>query len=199
MGKVNYSKYDPRVDSSVGAEAYWAVEGEEAPEDNPGFYPSESVILLRDAGQCPCGCRETPKGGDRIFCMGHDARYRGKLIRAHVAGIEVVEAGNGGLTSGAAMTFAAQFGWESYLEAAGEREAGRRAAKIERANKEVLARAVGPRIGDRHLVKVGRWGYTGQVVAVWEDQGQVELEFVTKAGDIRRVIQGTDQLVPVAV
>lgn len=188
MGKVNYAKYDPRVDSSEGAEAYWSdPDAPEGSEEAAGFYPWCTLILVADKpGDCPCGCRQAPVGKNRVFRMGHDARLRGKLIRAHVAGFEVAQVGPGLLISGPAMTVAHNLGWDHYLEEAARREIDRKANRVSRANRQVLDNAVnGPRVGDSKLIRVGRWDYTGNVVAVWDDGDTIDYEYVTKSGAIK--------------
>jgi hypothetical protein len=35
------------------------------------------------------------------------------------------------------------------------------------------------------LIKVGRWDYTGNVVAIWDDGAKIEYEYVTKGGAIK--------------
>ncbi len=187
MGKTNYAKYDPRTDSSPGAEMFWADrDAPEGSEDAAGFYPDETVILIVGEGECLCGCGEKPIGVNRTFRMGHDARLRGVLIRAHITGTEVAVVKGGLIISGPALTEAANLGWDGYLIEAAQREADRKANRVNRANKQVLANAVsGPRVGDSKLIRVGRWDYTGNVVAVWDNGDTVEYEYVTKSGAIK--------------
>lgn len=151
---------------------------------------------------CPCGCGEFPRGSKAEFCMGHDARLRGKLIRAYMTGTKIVyvmraafDTGDGGevildsrvpeWTSGPidpleiARRFEVKgknFTWEHYLEEAVERREGK--------NREVLARAV----GSKRLITVGRWEYTGQVAAVYrlDNEDYYEIEYVTKAGGVKK-------------
>jgi hypothetical protein len=170
MPRFNRQRWTPVKDSSPGYRT-----------DDP-----RRVILVRkyegDRAGCPCGCGEMPKGTKAVFAMGHDARLRGKLIRAHLTdtGItyvitgDVPEAGQRFDTTAAQL--AAEYGWASYLEAAELRREGK--------NREVLQRA----LGSNRLVQVGRWEYTGQVVAVYGtgDEGELEIEYVTKSGDVRR-------------
>lgn len=192
MPRFILHRYDPRKDSSVGAEQYHADrDAEVGTEAAAGFYPDETVILITaNEGDCPCGqgAPHKPIGVGRTFAMGHDARLRGILIRAHVAGKEVARVTASTIISSDARTYAEQFGWEGYLDDAKAREDTRVAAKVEKANKQVLAKATGPKIGDKRLIKVGRWEYTGQVVAIYNGaKGDIEFEYVTKSGDVRTV------------
>ncbi len=132
---------------------------------------------------CPCGCAGWPKGKGR-FAMGHDARYRGILIRAHLTETPVrrvlVESDRTehDTVPEDAMELAKLEGpsFTSALEAAELRREGK--------NREVLRKA----IGSKRLIQVGRWEYTGQVVAVYGEPGdeQYDIEYVTKTGDIKR-------------
>lgn len=124
---------------------------------------------------CPCGCNGWPKGR-ATFAMGHDARMRGKLIRAHLMGVRVRHHCDGILMEPvSAMEVAEKYDWKEYLDAAVLRREGK--------NREVLARAIG---SDR-MIKVGRWDYTGQVVAVYRtnDQDMLQVEYVNKAGEVK--------------
>lgn len=192
MGQFRPLQYDPRQDSSPGAEDYHADrDAPDGSEAAAGFYPDETVILITADGTCACGCGQTPKGKTSNFCMGHDARLRGKLIRAHLMGYEVAVYDGGLVVSGPAMTFATNLGWECYLEDAERKESGRVQGTLERANARVLAKAMGPQIGEKRLVKVGRWEYSGQVIAFYQngDNPELEVEYVTKSGEIKTMRQ----------
>lgn len=133
---------------------------------------------------CPCGCGEFPLGEKAIFNMGHDARLRGKLIRAHLMGVRIRIHSDGTLGEPlSAELMAEQFDWVPYLEAAVLRREGK--------NREVLRRA----LGSERLVKVGRWEYTGQVVSVYRTKqaDMYEIEYVNQAGDVKRVRVPADQ------
>ena len=160
MPRFERSKYRPERDSSAGFK-------QEAAKD-------EKVILaVPNEKSCPCGCGERPKGKKATFAMGHDARLRGILIRAHLTDTPVVYdyAKPGSRTAHEAMDLAAVHGWERYLEEAVERR--------EDSNREVLAKAV----GHQRLVRVGRWEYTGQVVAFYRNgEDRYKVEYVTKLG-----------------
>lgn len=142
---------------------------------------TETLTANRDEPEirlgCPCGCGEMPRGTNAKFAMGHDARLRGKLIRAHLTGTEILYVVEGKqMPPLIAMQVAARYGWGHYLDAAILRREGK--------NREVLQRA----LGSTRLVRVGRWEYTGQVAAVYgtPDEAEYEIEYVTRQGDIRR-------------
>lgn len=172
--------YDPKVDSSNGTEQY---------RTKTGF---GGVILKWSEGHCPCGCTGKPSGAGRTFRMGHDARHRGQLIRAYIAGVDFMIVGIDGPTKQAVRTpkeLAARYGWEPYLDVAKTKDDARVAAKAERASARLLEKAMAEsavQAGDRKLIRVGRWDYTGQVVAIWEHDDVVEFQYVTKSGDTKR-------------
>lgn len=78
MNAFNPSKYDPAADSS--AEVSHAVRAS---------YPRDLILVL-DHNACACGCGQLPAGKRSVFRQGHDARMRGKLIRAAATGVRVV-------------------------------------------------------------------------------------------------------------
>lgn len=169
MPRFNPNKYDPAKESSPGLKT-----------------PGQLTLLVKvdEDGResCPCGCGEFPEGKKAKFLMGHDARYRGKLIRAHLTDtpVEIVRRDLRSKlidkTTHTAEELAKVQGWESYLEAAELRREGK--------NREVLGRAV----GSKRLIKVGRWQYTGQVMAVYEtpEGNDYEVEYVTKQGEVKK-------------
>lgn len=127
---------------------------------------------------CPCGCGEFPLGDKATFCMGHDARLRGVLIRAHLMGASIRHHTDGVLSDPvAAITLAETHHWKSYLDSATVKREGK--------NREVLRRA----LGSPDLIRVGRWQYTGQVAAVYRlnGKGLVEIEYVNQAGDAKKI------------
>lgn len=164
MPRFNPARWKPVDDSSPG---YRTVD------------PSRVVINIKageDRHSCGCGCGEFPSGKKAKFAMGHDARFRGALIRAHLTGTEVLILSDGVGRAMTAMERAEHYGWKEYLDAAVLRREGK--------NREVLARA----IGSERLVKVGRWNYTGQVAAVYRtgSEDMYLIEYVNKAGDVRQ-------------
>lgn len=196
MGKFRpvSSNYNPRQDSSPSADGYHAdPTAETGSEEASGFYADETLILVQDDRNggdfCLCGCEQPTVGKDSLFRMGHDARLRGKLIRAHLMGIEVARVHGGAIISGDALTYAKSLG-ESFsvaLTDAWTKEADRIATSLEKANRKVLDRATAGPVGDKVLVKVGRWEYTGQVAAVYDDGDTLEVEYVTKQGEVKTI------------
>lgn len=144
---------------------------------------------------CPCGCGGWPKGQKARFAMGHDARYRGILIRAHLTGTQVVRhlipvnipQASEAMVAESALDLAKIEG-ESFTKAIEEAEL-RRDGK----NREVLAKAMA--VGSDRLIKVGRWEYTGQVCAIYDtgNGAEYEIEYVTKLGEVRRRRVPADQ------
>ena len=180
MGKLNLANYRPKDDSSTNTDQYRA---------DPRM--ADSLILVVKSDHCLCGCRQAPTGRNAKFRMGHDARLRGKLIRAHCtnAPVTVIAENNRGEevpTTRTAMEWADELNWANYLKVAAEREELRTAEKVARSERAVLAKATGPRVGDRQLVKVGRWEYTGSIVAIWDDGDELEVEYVTAKGDVKK-------------
>lgn len=159
MGRFNEKSYDPRKESS------------------PGKKVKGKLVLRVQEGQCHCGCGEK-KSEKALFRMGHDARLRGKLIRAHLTDTPVVlvdEAQPSPVST--AYDLAKKYSWTQYLEAAGARREGK--------NRQVLNSA----LNSKRLIKVGRWEHTGQVVAIFEIEGngeEYEVEYVTKMGETRK-------------
>jgi hypothetical protein len=166
MPRFNPERWKPTDDSSPGCRT---------------LDPHSVVLRLAHDAEtgrmgCPCGCGEFPRGAKAVFAMGHDARLRGILIRAHLMGIRIRYYCDHTLGDPAdPYDVAAQYAWRAYLDEAVTRREGR--------NREVLRRA----LGSERLVQVGRWEYTGQVVAVYRmnDEDRYRIEYVNKAGDVK--------------
>lgn len=190
MGRFNVRDWTPRSDSSDGVDY-----------DKIGLNPETTMVLARPTERsCYCGCQTDPSGRGRKFAMGHDARLRGKLIRAHLTGTPVAYlAGDIVQDEGTAMTFAATHGWGQYLKTAETKQGPTIRAKLEASNRRVTTAAVGPQVGDRRLVRVGRWDYTGQVLAVYDDGGRFQIEYVTKKGDVVRADAPADKVGTIVV
>jgi hypothetical protein len=168
MPRFNPDKWKPSDDTSDGYKT----------EDPECVVLNIALDLEHGRIGCPCGCGDFPLGSDAKFAMGHDARLRGKLIRAHLMGVRIRIISNQALGDPmAAESLAEEFGWMSYLDAAVLRREGK--------NREVLRRA----LQSERLVKVGRWDFTGQVVSVYRTKkvDMYEIEYVNKAGDVKRV------------
>lgn len=179
MPRFNEKTYDPRNDSSEGFEQ----------EGKLVVLHQTSTADGKGQTSCLCGCGHYPHGRKSQFMMGHDARFRGALIRAHLTDTPVVivteqegrkNASPEHHTPVPAAKVVDELGlpWEQYLESAEVRRAGK--------NRQVLAKAV----GSERLIKVGRWEKTGQVIAFYEgkspDRDEYEVEYVTKTGDVKR-------------
>lgn len=199
MARFNPSKYDPSEDSSPGTEKI--RQGPTAPK---------TLILdwtppAADDRVCPCGCREVLHPSSR-FRMGHDARLRGKLTRAHVTGTDVTIVKGRDVSTSSAITVADQFSsplldWKAALREAEGRYSGAR-AKTDASNAEILQRAKETKeaeangnlkVGDRRLVKVGRWNYTGQVIAIYQLNGEAIFEYTSKGGDVKSTTVSLDE------
>lgn len=174
--------YDPVKESSPGLKSV-----------DPG-----QLSLLRpwfgDALACPCGCGEAPRGKKATFVMGHDARLKGMLMRAHLAGVKVAYyraiSGTPDMTL-PAIEWAEHFG-ESFVAAIREAEKRR-----QKANLDVVREA--KRRHDQ-LIRIGRWPNTGQVAAIYRTAKPeiVEVKFVTKLGEraTARVPKSSIQITP---
>jgi hypothetical protein len=175
MPRFIQQDYDPADDSSKGY---------------GGIQRHTKAVVLRQVGEdgCPCGCGvafgasyHTKTGSELTmsgrFCIGHDARLRGKLIRAHLTGTSVVVIRDDEAAEPtSALEVAKQYEWEPYLKNAELRREG--------ANRNLLQSAM----NSKRLVKVGRWEYTGQVVAIFDtpDGGEYEVQYVTKQGETKK-------------
>jgi hypothetical protein len=182
MPRFNSDRYNTAQDSSPG----WKT------------YKPEYIVLLLAVDTdgklgCPCGCGGWPLGEKAKFAMGHDARLRGILIRAHLMGKQVfyvMRPPNGAAVDTVpldAMKVAQKYGWAKYLDDAVLRREGK--------NREVLQRA----LGSKRLIQVGRWEYTGHVAAVYRDgrnADMVEIEYVNGAGDVKRTRVPLGETIP---
>lgn len=168
MPKFNPNTWKPTDDSSLGFRT---------------TDPTRVVLnkLTReDRVGCPCGCATFPTGKDAIFSMGHDATFRGKMIRAHLMGVEIMVVYNGNEDDTiviSAMELAKQYGQKKHLVDAEMRR--------EAANRTVASKAL--KAGEA-VVQIGKWKYTGQVVAFYRTSNPDQLiaEHVDRAGGIRR-------------
>lgn len=163
-------------------------------ESSPGVYhlDPECVVLLVDdrlsddqksiVKSCPCGCGDFPASEKTTFCMGHDARMRGKLIRAHLMGVKVrfyhTNEATGFGEPLEAISVAAWYGWQEYLMNAALRRDGK--------NRELLRKA----LAHPDLLRAGKWAFTGgQVVVLFKPdlrKGMMDVMYVNQAGDIRK-------------
>lgn len=172
MGRLNIKKYDPVSESSQGEMAQELANAQGALVIQLDVEPEQANP---DRLTCRCGCGVLPAGKKALFMMGHDARLRGKLQRAHLTDTLTIEIVNGkARPPRPAMSVAAEHNWEKYLEAAETAREGK--------NRQVLRKAM----NSKRLVKVGRWEYTGQVVAIYENgEDRYKVEYVTRTGDVK--------------
>lgn len=188
MKRFSAERYDPRVDSSLG----YANGGVRVAHPN-------AVILEVEGGTpalCACGCGEPPRGKGATFGMGHDARLRGKLARALAAGCEVVLTDQNSHTVTEVLSpedYASRFSTSKLDWAQSIKESASKARpSAESGEREILARALGPRLGEEKLIKVGRWDKTGKIVAIYDDGKRIRYEYADSAGNARVAEQGED-------
>src|SRR5687767_13001119 len=107
----NKEKYDPKDDSSKGhAKDGVLVIATKTRKD--GDEEQESSLD---------GCLQFPKSGR--FVPGGDARLKGRLIRAHLAGVKVVRVKDGKAAKPVtALSIAKELGWGDKIKAAEKRE-----------------------------------------------------------------------------
>lgn len=173
MNKFSPARYNPTDDSTPGLPRR-----------------PDSVSLLVGDGLCACGCGEAPTGKKAKFRMGHDARLKGRLTRAHSAGftLALVEETTGTAEVLDPLTYADRFStakvnWRQLVEEGAAKISQRRGTIDKRAaEKRVLERAT--RDG---AIKVGRWDKTDSVAAIYRlEGGAFEVEYVDETGRIRQ-------------
>lgn len=121
---------------------------------------------------CPCGCGDTPKGKRTTFCMGHDARLRERIIRAHLLEKTVAITSDDGRTrEGSALEIAEmEYNWQHYLEQAKQR--------VDLACGTLIKKAK----GNPRLEKLGKTDEF-PVVAVYRNKnGSCDLESIDRLG-----------------
>lgn len=200
MPRFQITKYNPAADSSSTlSDRYYTANGDSSANRGDfrrGDGQVAEVFLdwsTDDNGKrtCPCGCRESLARTAR-FRIGHDARLLGILKRAHITGTKVTIVKDAATTTENAIDVAATFStdrhdWVAELNHSAERHAATNRKKIEAANDEVREEARGPQPGNRRLIKVGRWNYTGEIVAVYQEDGDALFKYTTAGGDVREI------------
>ena len=176
MARFNPRKYDPKTDSTPEVADL-----------------ANGVVILRGQGLCACGCGKAPQTAKSRFAQGHDARLRGRLMRAHVTGTPVTIAmKNGGdephvEKTTTAIEVAEQESspehWTAFLERARERWEQKAVNK---------AKTGQLKVGDVVPVKVGRWSYDGRITEMTEDE--VTVEYATKSGEVKDVTLALGEL-----
>lgn len=93
------------------------IRTESSPHTDSHQNSLKAVVLVVDEDRCPCGCNQPTDSPKTRFRMGHDARYRGKLIRAHRTGTKValLESHSSNARLYTAFDLAVSEGWASYL------------------------------------------------------------------------------------
>jgi hypothetical protein len=127
-------------------------------------------IFAEDGTLITTGCVETTK---RTFAPGHDARLKGFLIRAGIAGHTVRVGADGEERS--AQAVADQFGF-GYMVAEGIRKGAERAFRAELKAMAKAAKKAAP-APQKVTAKVGRWEYEGTLSA-----DGTEFSYVTRKG-----------------
>lgn len=173
MNKFSPARYDTKVDSTPGLPRR-----------------PDSVSLLIGEGLCACGCGETLTGRKARFRMGHDAKLKGKLTRAHAAQVTVslVEESTGVADVLDPLEYADRFStdkmdWRKYVTDSAAKVAERRGT-IDRdaAQRRVMEKAA----SSDNVVKVGRWDKTDSVAVIYRVDGGHEVEYVDEQGRIRQ-------------
>jgi len=201
VAKFSPAKYDPRSDSSPSAEKFRQAG---APDTvildwTPLVHaPAQDGDAPTTTKVCPCGCTEL-LGSKSRFRMGHDARLKGIFTRAHVTGTDITIVKGNDIATSSAVTLASQFttpamDWVKALRVAEARYANATKAKVQEANDQIVEEARGPQVGTRKLIKVGRWNYTGEMIAVYEDKGVAVFQYASKNGEIKTVERPLDDV-----
>lgn len=177
MPRFTPSKYDALKDSDTGRLLSFKQLAEIQREE-------KAVVIGWEEGDCPCGCGEAPKGKKAHFAMGHDQRMRGKLIRAAMTDTDIVT-----VRGGERKRWPARLVAKALDEIAGATSFQDAVKAAEARRTQANAKLVQKARGSKRLVKVGRWEYTGQVVAVYSTPGgdEYDVEYVTKQGETKKV------------
>lgn len=180
MPRFNVKKWTPAADTTPGLKTV----------DPRAVVLARAHNTERGLTSCPCGCEGFPTGNKSTFVIGHDARMKGILIRAHLTNTQVrfwyVEAQELG-DSYSAAAVADLYGWVHYLVAAEERAEGQKRASLDRL------------LDSRRLVTVGRWEYHGRVVGVSRKGGvpHLQIEYTTKGnGQTKTITVPESETVP---
>lgn len=172
MNKYSPARYDPADDSTPGLPKR-----------------TDAVSLLIGDGLCACGCGDHPAGRKAKFCMGHDARLKGRLTRAYSAHVQIalVEESTGTATLIDPLDYADRFStdkvdWRKLITDGAAKIAERRGGIDKRAaEREILARAA----RDENVVRVGKWDQTDSAAAIYKlPEGGFEVEYVDDLGRV---------------
>lgn len=176
MGRFNPSTYSPADDTSFDL----------IPEANK----TGLVHIDRTSGKgveseqrlCHCGCGQETQGTKSMFRMGHDSRFKGILLRAHLTGTEMAVHTSGAINYYKALDLAREYdtpkyAWSDALLAAESKHSDKPVKPVS---------SKGPKVGDPRLIKVGRWEYTGHIVAVASDG--LHVEYTTSKGETKTTV-----------
>lgn len=175
MARFNPDHYEPHTDSS------------------PGTKPTVGTVVLNvGERQCHDGCGQQPEGRNAKFRMGHDARLKGILIRAHATRTPINR--NGKVTT--ALALAAEydtdkFSWTAMVKDAAaaiqNRPAATKRSATKPAKKAAAKKAPAKAAASKTVqVKIGRWTYEG-VVTGGEANGKVIVRYTDSKGQTKEV------------
>lgn len=186
MKRFDPTTYDPTTDSS-----------------KIGKGDANTVRISRGTDKaltCQCGCGNTSErivAGKSRFLQGHDARFKGVLIRAYLADAQLTI--DGKLTT--ALDEAKSQGWIKLLSEAKARHAARPvprkrstgAKPSDKPKSQKKGKGTAPKgsdsptasmfKGDVYPVKVGRHQFDGVIQIVYSDA--IVVEYKTKGGDVK--------------
>lgn len=119
---------------------------------------------------CLHGCGQVTKGGD--FVIGHDAKLKSILQKAHVAGDKTVDLGDSPLSGQAPMAIAKARGWQGFLDKA-------KAAADEKANRPKRTARTKVKGGPVEVGNTVEFNYrgskrSGKVIETSGDRSRVE-------------------------
>lgn len=141
------------------------------------------AVVKADGTKVRTGCTRTTK---RLFAPGHDAKLKGILIRAGVAGEQVIREGEGnnGFTDPVKWGYSFGFGHmvEAGIKLARDKAAAKKSAK---AKAEPVA-APEPEVVE---AKVGRWTYKGVVLPAAD--GQPNFQYTDGKGEVKNALKFT--------
>jgi len=125
------------------------------------------------------------------FAAGHDAKLKGRLIEAYLAGSDYYVVENGGTVATKPLDVAHRLGWGTFLTRAAAVVAEKAEKRTAKAERTALARAAKPKPKAKPadalkpvvgFVKVGRWEYTGAVITEEHADGRLTVEYSKSDG-----------------
>lgn len=135
---------------------------------------SEGIVFIDVSHEaCLCGCRGATESR---FVPGHDARLKGKLIRAHLMETPVWWSRDS--RSITPLELASRFGWREWLEKAEQRRW-----------KKCLELAGRAEDAPDDVVKAGIWDKTGMPFVIFRTKKPQwwRMEYVDRAGKSKRM------------